>query len=219
MRTNLADELALDLRRMIADGVLSPGERINEVRLARDLGVSRTPLREALTRLATDGFAEVRPRRGFFVQPLDVDSARELYQMRAILDPAALELSGLPAAVRLDRLRSINGSIEDAAGDVERVIDLDDAWHLELVGACGNAMLLTLIRVFMQRTRPLERAYVRRHGSIDRMVAEHDAIIRHLAAAELQHAVAELRQNMQSGLQPILAWLLTSPPDQEEMRR
>lgn len=204
---------------MVADGILSPGERINEVNVAKDLEVSRTPLREALYRLSTDGFVENRPRRGFFVQKLDEDTVRQLYQIRAILDPAALESAGIPPGRALDRLDELNREIGGSAGDVERTIDLDDQWHLQLIDGCSNRVLIALIRTFMLRTRPLERAYVRQHPVVRSIVREHDEIIRRLREEDLSAAVAALRRNMESGIQPILRWLEHSRPTPEEMRR
>lgn len=219
MRMNLADELADTLRQMVADGALPVGVRINEVELADQLGVSRTPVREGLYRLAADGFVESRPRLGFFVQALDPAMAEQLYGMRAILDPSALELAGVPTPESLERLRAMNAALGDEGRDLEAIIDLDDAWHLELIRACPNAVLVRLIRQFMQRTRPLERAYFRDHQNIDAMMAEHGRIVDRLEEGDLGGAVSALRQNMHSGIGPILRWLNESPPSPEQLRK
>ena len=97
VRPNLNDELAQSVRRMILDGSLAPG-RVNEVHLAAALGVSRTPLREALMRLVSEGALTSIARRGFFVAALSVEEVEQLYPIRAILDPAALRLAGIPPA-------------------------------------------------------------------------------------------------------------------------
>lgn len=219
MRDNLTGHVADRVRTMVVDGILPAGDRINEVDVARQLDVSRTPLREALYRLTTDGFVENRPRQGFFVARLEPDDARQLYEIRAILDPAALEVAGIPDDRGLGRLEALNEEIEESQGEVERTIDLDDAWHLELVSGCSNRVLLDLIRTFMLRTRPLERAYVRHHPAVGAMVAEHAEIVRRLRTGELDEAVAALRRNMSSGISPILRWLRRSHPDPSDMRR
>lgn len=204
---------------MIADGVLPAGTRIVEGELAERLDVSRTPVREALSRLTADGFVESRPRRGFFVQAMDEATVRELYGVRSILDPGALEMAGLPSESTLARLAELNEAIVDSAGDVERVIDLDDEWHLTLVAGCGNGIVLDFIRQFMWRTRPLERAYLRFRGGEERMVEEHDRIMKRLEGGDLSGAVAALRQNMRSGLEPMLDWLESARPTAAEMAR
>lgn len=212
MRDNLATDLADTLRQSIVDGQLATGDRINEVELAASLDVSRTPLREALYRLVAERLVESRPRQGFYVREIGPRELADVYGIRAILDPAALEAAGLPDPDRLDRLAAINDRIRDAADDPERIIDLDDAWHLELLEGCPNRALVDLIREFMRRTRPLERAYTRDRGNVDTMVRIHDRILDELRAGDLDRAVELVRENMRVGLPPIVEWL-------EERRR
>lgn len=207
MRDNLATDLADTLRQSIVDGQLATGDRINEVELAASLGVSRTPLREALYRLVAERLVESRPRLGFYVREIGPRELADVYGIRAILDPAALEAAGLPDPDRLDRLTAINDRIREAADDPERIIDLDDAWHLELLQGCPNRALVDLIREFMRRTRPLERAYVRDRGNVRTTVRIHDQILDALRAGDLDGAVGLVRENMRVGLSPILEWL------------
>ena len=140
-RLNIPDDIVLELRQMIVSGELPAGDRINEVHLARDLGISRTPLREALNRLATEGALTSVPRIGYFVLPLTLEEFQQLYTIRPLLDPEALRLAGIPSPERLKRLEEINRQIT-AATDADTVIELDDQWHLELVAACPNRILI-----------------------------------------------------------------------------
>src|SRR5438552_13883463 len=94
-RPNLGEALVVTLRERIVDGRLPAGERLNEVHLAASLGVSRTPLREALGRLTAEGALTSSPRLGFFVRPLTAEEFRQIYPIRAILDPEALRLAGI----------------------------------------------------------------------------------------------------------------------------
>lgn len=208
--TNLSAEIAEHVRERIATGDLAAGERINESELAATLDVSRTPLREALSRLAAEGLVSVRARRGFFVQALPPVRVRELYQVRAILDPAALELAGLPGAGQLHRLEELNEAIESSAGDWERTIELDDAWHVELLSHCPNETVLQLIRRFMLRTRPLERAYMAEHPNVEVAVREHEKIMAALDADDLEGGVEALRRNMTSAIPVVMAWMAAS---------
>ncbi len=212
MRDNLATDLADTLRQSIVDGQLATGDRINEVELAASLEVSRTPLREALYRLVAERLVESRPRQGFYVREIGPRELADVYGIRAILDPAALEAAGLPDPDRLDRLTAINDRIREAAADPERIIDLDDEWHLELLHGCPNRALVDLIREFMRRTRPLERAYMRDRGNVQTTVRIHDRILDALRAGDLDRAVELVRENMRVGLPPIVEWL-------EERRR
>lgn len=198
------------LRRMIVDGRLTEGERINEVRLAELLGVSRTPLREALNRLATEGALTARPGHGWFVRPLTVEEFEQLYDIRPLLDPHALRIAGPPAPDRLKRLEKLNRDLEPVA-DAEAAIDGDDAWHLELLAHCPNRVLVELIETMMLRTRRYELALMREAGHVVRATTHHKQILTALRRGNLEKACAVLKANMQHGKAPILEWLAQRP--------
>lgn len=185
---------------------MRPGERINEVHLAEELSISRSPLREALSALVSEGFLTNQPRRGFFVRDLADQEIEHIYAIRALLDPAALAAAGIPDQDRLGRLAALNQQILATSGDPLRTIELDDDWHLELLAACTNDTLLDLIRQLMAQTRPYEYAYMREHANLDTVVREHQQIILALAAEDMSGACEALRQNMQSAVGPLLAW-------------
>src|SRR5437763_8883081 len=100
-RPNISEELANSIRQMIVDGAIPAGSRINEVHLARDLGVSRTPLREAIARLVREDTLVAVPRVGAFVKPLSVDEFDQIYSIRNLLDPEALRIAGMPSQQQL----------------------------------------------------------------------------------------------------------------------
>jgi DNA-binding GntR family transcriptional regulator len=77
------------IRKLLVEFGLKPEERINEVQLARNLGVSRTPVREALNRLASEGFVSLTPNRGFFVRSLSTEGLIDLYELRSVIECAA----------------------------------------------------------------------------------------------------------------------------------
>lgn len=205
-RPNLSQALAASVREAIVAGRLPPGRRINEVHLAAELGVSRTPLREALTRLAGEGALGSQPRSGFFVQPLTRAEFEQIYPLRALLDPEALRLAGLPPPARLAALEALNRRIEGAR-KAEDALALDDAWHRELLAACPNRELLGLIEHFTWRTRRYEMALMRERRNVKRAARDHRAILTALRARDLPRACAALKANMESGREPLLAWL------------
>jgi DNA-binding GntR family transcriptional regulator len=204
-RGNLSHDLEHRLRTMVVHGLLPPGERINEVHLARELGATRTPLREALTRLAGEQFVEARPRLGFFARPLSAAEVRELYPIRARLDPWALELSGIPGRTELARLAAQNAGIAEVADDPDRVIERDDAWHFALIARCPNPTLLGMIEQMMWRTRRYEYAYFRTPGAAHTAVAAHRKILAALRAGDLPTACRRLADNMTSAIPELLA--------------
>ncbi|MBV9497300.1 MAG: GntR family transcriptional regulator [Acidobacteria bacterium] len=206
VRDNLSDALVLELRNRIVDSRLAPGDRINEVQLSQQLGVSRTPLREALARLAHEGALRAVPRIGYFVRPLTLEEFSQIYPIRALLDPEALRLSGIPTRERLERLRDLNEQIAEAR-DADAAIALDDVWHMELVAECPNKILLELIEQFIRRTRRYEIALMREQENVATANTGHKTILAALRRRDLDAACDALRENLQDGYEPIAAWL------------
>jgi DNA-binding GntR family transcriptional regulator len=206
-RRNISEDLANTIRQMITDGVIPAGSRINEVHLARDLGVSRTPLREAIARLVREDTLVIVPRVGAFVRPLTIEEFEQIYPIRALLDPEALRLGGLPSLPHIKRLERLNARIHSAT-DPDTIIALDDEWHLLLVDNCPNKVLIDLIQSFMRRTRRYELALMREKQQVDVATETHSEILAALRRAELEKAAAILKHNLESGGEPIRRWLL-----------
>lgn len=205
-RLNVSETVAAAVRAMIVDGRLGPGERINEVRLSQALGVSRTPLREALSRLVAEGALTSAPAIGYSVRPLSAEEFGQLYDIRPLLDPEALRLAGAPSPARLAKLEALNRRFA-AASDGEAAIALDDEWHLALIADCPNRVLVEMIEAIMLRTRRYELALLREQPNRARSTEDHTRILTALAAGDLAGACAALKDNMQSGRAPIMAWL------------
>jgi len=205
-RNNLSEDLYDAVRMMITEGRFEPGERLNEVELAASLGVSRTPLREALSSLLSEGALIALPRRGFFVKELTEEEAREIYPIRSLLDPEALRLSGVPPTDRLAQLRTIGTKLRSAK-NVKRAIQLDDEWHLGLYAKCPNSELLALIKIYMRRTRRYELASMRETRVLVSSSASKLEIVSHLEAGNLRKACRRLRNSLDGGLDPVLEWL------------
>lgn len=198
---------------MIVDGRLAAGTRVNEVHLAQALGVSRTPLREALSRLVAEGALVVRPRLGYHVRPLTIEEFDQLYDIRPLLDPEALRLAGVPPAPRIAQLDKLNRRL-GATRDPEVAITLDDEWHRELLADCPNRVLIELIENIIMRTRRYELALMRETSNVARATEDHARILDALRDGDLRSACAALRHNMQSGRAPIIAWLKAREPRQ-----
>ena len=203
---NASQAATAAVREMIVDGRLAPGARINEVRLAQALGVSRTPLREALGRLAAEGALSSTPAIGYTVRPLSAAEFEQLYDIRPILDPEALRRAGLPTAQQLVRLEALNRRFANARHG-ETAIALDDEWHLALIEGCPNRVLVEMIQGVMLRTRRYELALLREQRNRARATGDHERILAALEAGDLEAACAALKANMQSGREPVLAWL------------
>jgi DNA-binding GntR family transcriptional regulator len=201
----VSDAVAVELRNMIVDGRLGAG-RVNEVQLSQQLGVSRTPIREALNRLAHEGALTSVPRLGYFISPFTFEEFHQVHAIRPLLDPEALRLAGLPTADRLKRLEAINDRMT-VARDAAAVIDLDDQFHFLLIESCPNKVLIDLINQFVLRTRRYEIALMREQENVVVAQNNHKAILSALRRRDLNRACAALQVNLQSGYEPIATWL------------
>ena len=203
---NLNDAVEGSIRGLIVDGGLAPGERLNEVHLATALGVSRTPVREALNRLVAEGAVVAKPRFGYFVKPLTLEEFEQLYDIRPLLEPEALRLAGAPSAERIDRLVRINQHLLRAKDDAARIA-LDDEWHLTLLEGCPNKVLIGIIQNMMLRVRRYELTWMREAGNAAKAGDGHAVILRALGAGRLEDACSALRANLSDAKPDIAAWL------------
>lgn len=205
-RANLSDIAANAIRDLIVDGDLTAGERLNEVRLSERLGVSRTPLREALNRLVAEGALIARPKLGYSVKPLSGEEFDQIYDLRPILDPAALNAAGIPSTEQLKRLRKINAKLAGARTPAA-AIDLDDEWHVALIEHCPNKALLDMIETVTRRTRRYEIALMREAPTIGLATTHHQDVMDALEQDRLDDACAALKENLEYGKAPIMTWL------------
>jgi DNA-binding GntR family transcriptional regulator len=212
-RSLLRDDAYRAIRDAIVDGTLAPGERLNDADLARWLGVSRTPVREALTRLDEAGLVRTKPGRWTMVSPLDVRAVRAAQSVTSAMHELAVR-EALPnlSAAELDAMRAANARFAAAlrSDDVDAAIAADDEFHGVAVSACANSAVRSVLDQFTPQLRRLERlrfASLSGRGS----VAQHERIIALCAAGDVEGAVAATRANWQT-----LAPLLELPPAPRE---
>jgi DNA-binding GntR family transcriptional regulator len=186
---------------------LAPGLRLSDSVLAQELGVSRTPVREALLRLVGEGFLEVDPGRGFFVKGLSAGEVREVYPILWTLEALALRTAGPPSRGALAELDRINAELAEAGDDPERRIDLDLAWHRTLLEGCGNQQLMALIASLKTVIRRYEYAYMQNAGLIPVSTRAHDEIARAVERGDVEAAAPLLEDNWRFTMGELLPWL------------
>jgi DNA-binding GntR family transcriptional regulator len=139
-----AEESAyLYIRDQILNGVFQPGNRLPEETVAQQIGLSRTPVRGAFHRLATEGFVEFRRYVGAMVRVLPADEIDQLFQVRVVLESLAAELAAQSATeVMIDELESLCGEMDEVASreapDLMHIARLNKQFHFKLLAACGN---------------------------------------------------------------------------------
>lgn len=204
-RLPLARQVRDALLDRIVRGDLPPGENLVETRLSEELGVSRTPLRSALTSLERDGLVVSRPGRGWSVAPLEPAEAADLYPILHALEDLAMRMAGVPSAEDLGRLREITGAIAASPGDPRRAVELNLEWHETLVAGCANRPLLELLESVRRQVVRYEYAFFRRGGSgVSASSAHHERIERALADGDLDAASKALRDHWLSDLEFML---------------
>lgn len=205
-RVPLRDQVHDALVDRILREELKPGSRISDTALARELGVSRTPIREALLRLEREGFMEADLGRGFFIRPLSLREVRESYPVLWTLEVLALREGGLPGRERLARLNAVNARLE-AEDDPATRIDLDGEWHRILLEGCGNGYLLGLIGSLKQVIRRYEYAYMQNPGHVPLSTRTHEQIVACLERGDLDSAVPLLEGNWRATRDGLEGWL------------
>ena len=200
-----------EVRRILLEGMLrgdpAPGSTINESELSALLGVSRTPLREALLGLAGEGFLRASPGKGFFVLPLSAKEVEDLYPIIATLERLALFSSPATSKAEIQRLADINQHMAAVRENWEAALEADGRWHETLVSRCGNERLLETIRALKFHAQRYESAYMRHSGTIIQSVAQHRGILRALRDGDIEMAARLLDDNWKISQKFLLPWL------------
>ena len=184
-----------DVKHRILTNEYPPAFQATETELAVRLGMSRTPVREALLRLQSDGLVELTPRHGIRVLPIYPDDLREIYELLVCLESMAAELlanRGLPAdAPEFQEMEAANADLHEALerDDLETYAAMDDRFHRLLVGHCGNQRLVRVVasvteqqhraRMLTLRLRPRPNHSFGEHGGILDAIRRGDARVAH----------------------------------------
>ncbi|HEX6941040.1 MAG TPA: GntR family transcriptional regulator [Longimicrobiales bacterium] len=194
----LSDQVYHVVRRRILERSLCPGEFVREQELSRALGVSRTPVREALGRLATEGFLERIPHHGFRVPSESLAELIELYPIVSALELLAGRLA-LPRLgdEELAALRACNQRLREARdrGDIEAVSAVNGEFHDIICQKSGNRRLVDMLRDLRSQVARLEVWYYSSREHTERSIREHDEIIDRIERGEFEDALELLRNN------------------------
>jgi len=208
--------LRREVRRVVLDrilrGEIPPGGAINESELSIDIGVSRTPLREALLGLEREGFLRSEAGRGFFAASLTAEDAEELYPTLWTLEGLALASSPSPNPARMAELERVNADLARYERIPERALDLDRLWHDTLLAACPRRRLLAMIEVLKDQARCYERAYMADSGRVFASTRQHEEILEALEKDDRETAIRLLESNWRVSLDFLLPWLRKARP-------
>lgn len=204
IRADSVVDLAYErIRTMVVDGEIPPGARLGQVELAEQLGISRTPVREALRRLTGEGLAEFAPNRGFRAASPGLDDVLRRLEVRSLLEPG---IARLAAARRTDEdLARLEGTIAREAAATSRVAahDASRDFHLAVAAATGNPELVGVLASMwiVEIGRRLLAARATSAAWKDTDVAEHRAITAAIAARDGDRAAALMAAHIGEALQ------------------
>lgn len=199
-KSNLAQAAYESIKRDIFAFRLLPGQRFSETTLAAELGMSRTPLREALHKLEREGYLGVASHSGWYVQPFDFEMFDHLYDVRMVLEQAALaRLCSLEDLSALDDLKAIwLAPKEKRLTDAAEVAQLDEAFHARLVWAAGNPELMKLYEGVIQRIRIIRRLDFTQGERVETTYEEHARILRAILRRRGEQAALLLNAHIQA---------------------
>ena len=199
------DDIYAHLREQIVQGILEPEQKLRDADLAAQLGVSRTPVREALRRLEDEGLVQTKQNAWTRVAPVTRALAERIYPILRVLEGLALELSAPHLEPRdLTAMRDLNAQVQTAleTGDPRAAALLDHQLHERFIAACPNPELQGIIRSLKTNQIRLEIHYWR--GGVTAAlpsVAEHEAMIRALEQGDLVAAKTALEGNYTRALE------------------
>jgi DNA-binding GntR family transcriptional regulator len=191
------------VRAAILSGVFRPGQPLRQEDVAKQLGVSRGPLREALPKLEAEGMIISLPHRGYSVVSLDIDEIAEVFELRAMLEAT---LAGVAAQRRdeptLERLRELNGSmqvlsISQIPADRIRWFELNYEFHHTLVASAGRRHHLRLLDIVRAMTEPYIRMETNLTGNLDEAQEEHRRLIEAFGSGEAERLAWLARGHVQ----------------------
>ncbi|WP_445379742.1 GntR family transcriptional regulator [Pseudomonas syringae] len=196
----LAEDVYRRLKQEIFDFYLLPYDRFTETQLADRYQVSRTPVRDALYRLQREGYLDVEFRRGWSVKPLDFNQIDQLYDLRIVLECAAVERICASAEVHPELVVLRQHWLIDRDSwqiDMQVVADLDEQFHTQLVAASGNLEMARIHQEVTERIRIVRRLDFFKSARIEHTYLEHAAILNALQARKRDEALLLLRSHVE----------------------
>jgi DNA-binding GntR family transcriptional regulator len=199
---SLSRRVQAELERLITDGELQPGERLNEVALARRLGVSRGPVREAARGLEKSGLVTVIVNRGAFVRTLTIDEAMDIYELNAVIfGLAASQVAVSVTAAQAMELRGLVDGMDRAsdASDPDAFFDLNVRFHQRIMSLARNRQAEALYGDFTKKLLLFRRRSFDREGNMAQSNAEHRGLLQAIAAGQSELARERAENHARAG--------------------
>ena len=206
--STMVDGAYQSMRRRILDNIWAPGYQALEQEIALQLGMSRTPVREALIRLANEGLVEVIPRRGMRVLPVSANDMKEIYEILTALESMAAEMLAArkPTDAELKPLVAANNAMAKALAknDLDAWAAADESFHEQLVSLAGNKMLADTVFSYWDRAHRARMFSLRLRPKPVNSTQEHMAMVDRIRAGDAAGAAAVYREHRQRASRELL---------------
>ena len=198
----LYEDVAELLRQRIFSRELQPGSWIDELKLAEQYGISRTPLREALKVLATEGLVTMKVRRGAYVTEVNEKDLADVYHLLALLESDAASAAALLATDgQLKELQALHDSLVKAIKNRSRFFEINEAFHMRLLEIANNRWRDQLVADLRKVMKLNRHNSLLKSGRIEESLNEHNALMQALAARNAPAAAQRMREHFANGLE------------------
>lgn len=207
-RTSVREEAYMILRDWIVQGILKPGQQLRDKELAEQLGVSRTPIREALLRLEDEGFVETKPSRSTIVSPIQLEGVLNIYSIVWTLEKLAMEQAfDFIEEKHLIEMEAINHEVKKAIDEGNQIVAVqkDDDFHSIYINLSTNDELKRILLGLKQKLIRMELFYFNQVSDVHFSVDEHDQIIQALRNGNLTMVLKVIEKNWKASYYRIQA--------------
>ena len=180
-----------ELKMQILTGAIVPGTRMMEVELAQEMGVSRTPIREAIRKLEKEGLVTIEPRRGAYASQISTSDMVEILEVRQNMEGlAAFFAASRMQPEKMEELKEASSKYNDAvtSGDIENMIKYDTKFHRIIVESCNNKILLQMIEQLQELVLRFRYIYYDNFKRAEHMPEEHAMIMNAIASKDAEAA-------------------------------
>ena len=198
----LYEEVAELLRQRIFKRELVPGSWIDELKLAEEYGISRTPLREALKVLATEGLVTMKVRRGAYVTEVSERDLADVYHLLALLESdAASAVATHASEAQLRELQALHNELEKALSNRERFFEINEAFHMRLLEIANNRWRDQMVADLRKVMKLNRHNSLLKSGRAEESLAEHRVIMAALSARDGDASAQRMREHFRNGLE------------------
>jgi DNA-binding GntR family transcriptional regulator len=198
----LYEEVAELLRQRIFRRELEPGSWIDEMKLAEEYGISRTPLREALKVLAAEGLVTMKVRRGAYVTEVSERDLAEVYHLLSLLESDAAGVVAEKATdAQLRELKALHAELEGATRDRDQFFAINERFHMRLLEIAGNRWRNQMVADLRKVMKLNRHNSLLKSGRIEESLAEHRAVMEALAKRDGGLAMLRMQEHFRNGLE------------------